>query len=123
METAIVLQLLIVLMLGLLEYGLLLWRAQQISNAARHGARIAVLPDATNTDVQTAVAALMTSAGFTAGQYTLAISPADVSTVDAGQTIQVSITVAGTDAAYIQVPLVPVPANIRGRVTMAKEGP
>ena len=44
-EMAIVLPLLILLTFGMIEYGWLFLRSQEISNAARQGARIGVWPD------------------------------------------------------------------------------
>ena len=43
-EAAIVFPILLMLTLGAIEYGWLFLNAQQVTNAARQGARIAILP-------------------------------------------------------------------------------
>ncbi|MGB6917109.1 MAG: TadE/TadG family type IV pilus assembly protein, partial [Phycisphaerae bacterium] len=73
LETALVLPLLLLLTFALIEYGWLFLRAQEITNGARQGARIAVRPDATNADVQASITAAMETAGI-AG-YLVTFSP------------------------------------------------
>ena len=46
----------------------------KLQGAARDGARVSILSSSTNTSVTTAVANTMTAAGFTSGQYTVAIT-------------------------------------------------
>jgi Flp pilus assembly protein TadG len=54
-EFALVLPLLLLIFGGIVDFGLLLQRQQVVTNAAREGARLAVLPGYTNTDVQARV--------------------------------------------------------------------
>lgn len=51
-EMAFVLPLLLLVVLGIIEFGLMFQQYEVITNAAREGARIAVLPDYTTTDAQ-----------------------------------------------------------------------
>ena len=54
-EFALVLPILLLVFGGIVDFGLLLQRQQVITNAAREGARLAVLPGYTSTDVQARV--------------------------------------------------------------------
>ena len=54
-EFALVLPMLLLILGGIVDFGLLLQRQQVITNAAREGARLAVLPGYTTADVQARV--------------------------------------------------------------------
>ena len=56
-ETAIVLPLLLLITFGLLEYGWLFLKMHEITNAARHGARLAIRPSISQTEVDDAIVA------------------------------------------------------------------
>jgi Flp pilus assembly protein TadG len=111
------------LTLGAIRYGHLFLKAQQITNAARHGARTAIRPDATTTDVETEVANLMTAAGMGASGYDTNLT--DVSP-GVGQSVTVRITVPAANIDIMHVPLFtdlePADWNLGATVTMAKEG-
>jgi len=55
-EAALLLPLILLIVLGLIEYGWLFYNVQQITNAARQGARIAILP---HTGAETEAASMM----------------------------------------------------------------
>lgn len=58
-EFALVLPILLLVFGGIVDFGLLLQRQQVITNAAREGARLAVLPGYTSDDVQARVTAFV----------------------------------------------------------------
>lgn len=58
-EFALVLPMLLLVFAGIVDFGLLLQRQQVVTNAAREGARIAVLPGYTLADVQGRVTAFV----------------------------------------------------------------
>jgi Flp pilus assembly protein TadG len=60
-EFALVLPLLLLVVLGIAEFGFIFQRYEVITNAAREGARIAVLPGYSDADVQARVAAYVTA--------------------------------------------------------------
>ena len=62
-EFALVLPLLLLVMLGIAEFGFMFQRYEVVTNAAREGARLAVLPGYTDADVQARVAGLSVRAG------------------------------------------------------------
>ena len=127
-EVALVFPLLLLLTLGGIRYGWLFLKAQQITNAARHGARIAILPGVTvNDDVLPAIQSLMESAGINSGDYSVTISPADFPSAAAGDTVTIQVTVPCANIDIMHVPLFtnlePANWNLGASVTMAKEGP
>lgn len=122
MEAALVFPLLLLLTVGLLEYGWMFLQYQRITNAARHGARLGVLPDATNADVEAAIAALMDAGGLVGSGYTVTFSPANVASPEPGEALSVTINVLYENI-DLGMPMVPLPTNLEASVSMAKEGP
>jgi Flp pilus assembly protein TadG len=122
-ELAVLLPLLLFLTFGVIEYGWVFLKAHQITNAARHGARLAVLPDTTDADVQSAVADIMSSAGMDSSGYTLTMSPDSVFGLAQGETVTVSVSVQYDNIKLTGIPLIPVPSHLSSQTTMSKEGP
>ena len=65
-EAALVLPLLLLVVLGILDFGMLFWRYESVTNAAREGARVAILPGYSTTDVENRVEQYLTDAGLAA---------------------------------------------------------
>ena len=65
LETAITIPLILLISVGIFEFGRAYQTWQVLTNAAREGARIAVLPDYTDTDVNNAVRNYMTGGRLT----------------------------------------------------------
>ncbi|MBI4602466.1 MAG: pilus assembly protein [Planctomycetes bacterium] len=122
-EAALLLPVLFLLTFALIEYGWLFLRAQQITNAARQGARVAARADAVNADVRAAVQNALAGTGLVAADYTLTTSPADVSSLDGGEVLTVTISVPYENVQLTGVPFIPVPERLRAATAMAKEGP
>ncbi len=129
-EAAMMLPLIALMTFALIKYGWLYVKVQQINNAARHGARVAVRADATNGDVDAAIEALMDKVWLAgagdppANWYVVTYEPANVDGLDTGTivTITIAVTYAGTPLDIMAMPLVPVPDVIAGTASMAKEG-
>jgi len=121
-EMAIVLLLLVMVTMGAIQYGLLFLRTQQITNAARQGARIAILPTSTVTDVETAIESLMAAAGMAKATSGYTLDRPDDLDLLPGEEVTVRIVVPAANVALMNTPLLPVPANLGAKVTMAKEG-
>lgn len=121
-EAAIVFPFLVLLTFALIEYGWLFLNVQQTTNAARHGARLAVTPDATAAEIQNAISELLTRAGLAGSGFAVSITPSDFEDVPVGQAIKVEVTVPYEDFRISSLPL-PLPATLRASVSMAKEGP
>ncbi len=118
-EAALIFPVLLVLLFGLLEYGWVFLRSQQITNAARHGARLAILPDADNAAIETTVDAMLANFGISSASVTFTSSGPDP-----GNEVQVTVSAAYENSNIdLGLPLVPVPTNLSASVSMAREGP
>jgi len=124
-EAALVMPILLLVSFGAIKYGWLFLRAQQITNAARYGARVAIRADASSTDVTTAIANLMTAAGMGSSGYSVTISlegGIPWEDLEMGNAITVEVSVPGANIDIMNVPLFPDVGDIGASVTMAKEG-
>ena len=72
-EFAFVLPTLLLLILGVVDFGLLFQRYEVVTNAAREGARVAILPGYNGADVQARVNQYLTSGGLT-GTATVSVA-------------------------------------------------
>jgi len=72
-EFALVLPLLLLVILGIIDFGFLFQRYEVVTNAAREGARVAVLPGYGDADVQARVDQYLTAGGLTAAHPPAAI--------------------------------------------------
>ena len=123
-EAALVFPLLLLLTFGVIEYGWLFLKAQEITNAARYGARIAIRPTETAVgDALAAIDVLMAVAGMADTGYGVVISPVDFSSLEAGDALNVEVTVPCANIAFMNAAWWPLPDNLKASVTMAKEGP
>lgn len=74
-ELAIVLPVFMMVVMGIVEFGRGMMVGQLVMNAARHGARLAVIDGATNADVEAAVKeTLATAVGISPGDITVTIT-------------------------------------------------
>ena len=122
-ELTLVLLLLVLLTFGLMEYGWMFFKMQQVTDAARGGARHAVLPDSTNLEVQQTLASMMTAWGMGDSGYTMTISSADISLMESGEMVTVTVEVPYNNIELLGMALFPTPTNLRASVSMAKENP
>ncbi len=80
-EMALVLPVFLTVVMGILEFGRGMWVGNMVTNAAREGARLAVLDGTTNSHVHTAIRDFLTSAvGPTAAVetvITITVTPAE----------------------------------------------
>jgi Flp pilus assembly protein TadG len=122
-EAVLVLPLLLLVLFGLIEYGNLFLRLQKIENVARQAARTAATPDATQTQVDDLITAMMTDAGMGSSGYIKTVTPTDPASASRGDQISVSIQITYANIAITNAPLIPVPTTVVRTVVMAKEGP
>jgi Flp pilus assembly protein TadG len=76
-EFAVTLPLLLLVLVGILDFGFVFQQYEVMTNAAREGARMAVLPGYANTDVQNRVAIYLTNAGIS-GAATTTVTPTQI---------------------------------------------
>ena len=131
-EAALVMPILLLVTFGAIKYGWLFLKAQQITNAARYGARVAIRADASTQNVLDTVAALLgpNGAKIIAADETPPVTfkvngaiCSDISSADEmGDAITVTITIPSANIDIMNVPLFPDVGDIGASVTMAKEG-
>lgn len=120
-EAALVMPLLLLVTFGAIKYGWLFLKAQQITNAARHGARMIVLPDMEIDEVRTSVINLLAQANITVNAGEIAITPVDPSLLGK-PAFNVSITIPSERVDILDISLFPDVGDIGASVTMAQEG-
>lgn len=122
-EMALIMPLVLLMVLGILEYGWLFSKAADVNNACRVGARTGSLGGKATADVEAAVLAAMTAAGLQDSEYTLTLDPADPSTLSSGQALTVTLSIPYANISVVNSALIPTPTNLSSTVVMAREGP
>jgi Flp pilus assembly protein TadG len=122
-EGAIVFPLLLLLTLGAIEYGWLFYNIQQITNAARQGARTAAVLNGTAAEGKSAIdTALSGTAVRAASSFYYDVNfvgPSGLTPALAVATVRINTS----DIDFVNAPsLFPVPARLRAVVKMAREG-
>src|SRR5205814_627418 len=88
----------VMLILGMIEFGRMMMVQQVLTNGAREGARKAVLPGATDTQVQTTIDNYLSGAGISGQSRT--VSPSTDS-ADGGTAITVTVSVPYSSVTWI----------------------
>jgi len=112
---------------GAIKYGWLFLKAQQITNAARHGARMVVLPDVGIGDAVASMIDLLSQANITATEDDIAITSyylsGDVTSPLYKLAYNVHITIPSDRVDLLpNFPLLPDVNDLEASVTMAEEG-
>jgi Flp pilus assembly protein TadG len=128
MDAALVFPVLLLLTFGCVEFGHFFFVKHTMQGAAREGARAAITPGATNTDVTTAVQTAMTAAGLASSGYSVAIlngagsSSVSAGSVAAGDPIQVRVSVGWGAVGVRPLGLIGTGKQVVGQTVMRKEG-
>ena len=126
-EAAFVLPVLLMLTLGAIEYGWLFLNAHWITNAARQGARIAIVDGerlVMEAQARAVVTQMLADAHLDDDHPIVSVMPEPIPGDPAGRLAEaVYIIVPTADLLIINAPLLfPTPATLRAKVTMAREG-
>jgi Flp pilus assembly protein TadG len=128
MDAALVFPVLISLTFGSIEFGHFFFTKHTLQGAAREGARAAIIPGATNTNVSTAVTQTMNAAGFLPAKYTVSIRNAgdtanlDVATATAGTGVLVKVSSSWGTVGIRPIGLISTTKDVVGQTVMRKEG-
>ena len=79
-ETALTLPLLLLVVVGIIEFGFVFQKYEIVTNAAREGARVVVLPAFSAADAQTRVNQYLTASGLNAALATVPLPAAPAAT-------------------------------------------
>ena len=88
-ELAIVLPILLIVVAGIVDFGFLFRRYEAITNAAREGARVAVLPNFNDVDVQERVKQYIDSTGLDRNASVVPLPTHSTLTLTSGATVDV----------------------------------
>ena len=120
-EAALLLPIVLLITFGALKYGWIFLKSQQLANAARQVARVAIRPNDRTVDINTMFSALMTQANITGA--TCDVTPGG-GLQGVGEAVSVQVTVATANVDILPMPgFIPTPDNLGTTVTMSKEGP
>jgi Flp pilus assembly protein TadG len=126
LELALTLTILLNLSFGTVEFGYFFFVKNAVQGAAREGARAAIPPSATNTDVQSAVNAALTAAGFNTSQFTTQVkvngAVANASGAVGGQRIEVRVTATWGTIGLRPLGIISSSKTVLGAATMRREG-
>lgn len=90
-EFAVVVPVFLTLVFGMIEYGRMVMVQQIITNAAREGARVAILTTATTSSVSSTVTTYLSNVSITGATVTVSPNPPTSATAGTGVTVTVSI--------------------------------
>ncbi len=101
-EFAVVAPVFFILVFGMIEYGRAVMVEQILTNAAREGARVAILTTATNTNVTSTVTTYLSNASITGA--TVTVSPNPPASAAAGTTVSVTVSIPFTSVSWLPSP-------------------
>jgi Flp pilus assembly protein TadG len=126
LELALTLGVLLTLTFGSVEFGHFFYLKNTMQGAAREGARAAIPPATSNTDVTAAVNASLVAAGLNPAQFTTEVrvngTVANASTAATGQRIEVRVSATWGTVGLRPLGVLSTTKTVRGAATMRREG-
>ena len=123
---ALTLGILLNLTFGTVEFGYFFFVKNTVQGAAREGARVAITPTASNSDVTTMVNGALQAAGLRPADFTTTVKVAGVvancNTAASGQPIEVSVQATWGTVGLRPLGLIGSTKAVLGTATMRKEG-
>jgi len=123
-EFAIVAPLIVLFVMGVIEFGRAMFLQQVAITTARAACRDGILGSASNSSVQNALNLQLQGIGLTGGTSTIRVSgqsDRDESTAAPGEPIEISVTIPYTANSWLPSPFYLGGKSLTGRVTMSKE--
>ncbi len=126
-ELAVVAPVLLVLVIGSIEFGRAMMASNLLTTAAREGARVAALPNKDSNDVRDAVVNELSAAAIPVNRTSdieILVNGAakDASTAISGDLVQVTVTVAYQNVTWLPTTwFISTTTSMRGRAVMRRE--
>ena len=120
-EFAIVAPVFFMLIFGMFEFGRMLMVQQVLTNAARSGARIAVIDGASSAEVISTIQEYLDNASIDPQDVTISVNPSNLSQTDTGDAITVSLSVPFTDVSWLPSPWFLSNRTLQASCTMRRE--
>lgn len=119
-ELAVSLPVVLMIIFSGFEYGWAVLKLVQLDHAARIGARVAAMSDASGSSVTDRVNESLQDFGITGA--TVTVNPADPTSAETGSTISVQVEVPYGQIRLLGLSrLMPLPASLKGKASMVKE--
>ena len=118
-EFALVAPLLLLMVMGMIEYGRMVMVQQVITNATREGARRAVLDGSTTGDVTAAVQTFLTNARVNGA--VVSVTPDPPSSASFGEPVTVSVQVPFSEVSWLPTPMFLSSTNLSASTVMRRE--
>ena len=118
-EFALIAPLMILLTMGMMEIGRMVMVKQLLINSSREGARMAVLPGSTATEVKSQITVELEQASVSGAN--IVITPADLSNAPAGTSVTVEVSIEAAAISWIPKPAFSFATTLRGSTTMRRE--
>ncbi len=109
----------VMLTMGMMEVGRVVMVKQVMINASREGARLAVLPTTSATDVTSLVQSQLSGSSINGASVSL--TPASLAAAPAGTPVTVTISVNANQVSWIPNPLFTLNKTITASTTMRRE--
>lgn len=100
-EFALTFPLLLVVVMGIIDFGLLFQQYEVLTNAAREGARVSVLPGYGTTDIQTRVNQYLQGTSLSAASVTTTVGAAQTLSIGSGLCASVTPVTVSYPHAYL----------------------
>lgn len=124
-EFAVLAPILFMLVMGFIEFGRAMMATNLLTNVAREGARVAVIPTSSNTEVSSTVSDNMSSLGMPTTNMCLTVdvngTTANCNTATSGDKVGVTVTVPYQDVAWLPTSWFLGDATLRGKAVMRRE--
>jgi Flp pilus assembly protein TadG len=120
-EFAVVAPVFLLLVFGIVEFGRMLMVHQVLTNAAREGARRAVLRGTTSADVVNTVRNYLAGTSINAQAATVALSPESPSSSSAGDPMTVAVSIPFAEVSWLPTPAFLGDKKLSASSTMRRE--
>ena len=121
-EVAIIFPVLLLLVLGAIEYSWLFLKSHQVTNAARQAARVGALVGADSARVVVVAQDALNAGGMGAMNVQITVNPTEVLDIIPGDLVTVEVLIPYNEVSLLDLLLIPTPTQLRASVSMAKEG-
>jgi Flp pilus assembly protein TadG len=118
-EFAVVAPIFLLFVFGIIEYGRMVMVQQILTNSAREGARVGILDNSTQVDVETAVNQSLGAGGISGAEIT--ITPNPPSGAASGDPVSVQVSVAFDQVSWLPSPMYLGGKSLSYTATMRRE--
>jgi len=120
-EFAIVAPVFFLLIFGMFEFGRMIMVQQLLTNAARSGARVAVIDGATASGATSTVSNYLEGGSVDPQDLTITITPKNLAKTDTGDAISVAVSVPYDDISWLPAPWFLGGTTLKANCTMRRE--